>query len=117
MTPRPNRAEPLSPVFNDPDVLELGRDQAVEPAFDPDQWAESRAEAHGAGGRQVLAATLIVLAALWLAFTAWSAGRALPGQPLRSPQIAPRGAVAAGPLALPRLARLVFRRTRRKEAE
>src|SRR3954470_18625392 len=100
MTPSPKRAEPLSPVFNEPGILELGSDLAVEPAFDPDQWAESRAEAHGAGGRQVLAATLIVLAALWLALTAWSAGRALAGQPLGSPQIAQWVAVAAGPLAL-----------------
>ena len=54
----------------------------------------------GAGGRQVLGTALGVLAALWLAYTAWSAGRTLVGQPLTSPLIAQWVAVAAGPLAL-----------------
>jgi hypothetical protein len=90
---------------------------AVEPAFDRDQWAESQAEERGAGGRQVLGSALAVLAALWLAFSAWSAGRSLGGQPLSSPAFAQWIAVAAGPLALIGLVWLMFGRTRRKEAE
>lgn len=87
--------------------------------FDRVHWDESRAERDhsGAGGRAVLGVGLAVLAALWLAYTAWSAGRALVGQPLDSPQIAEWVAVAAGPLALLGLFWLIFGRTRRKEAE
>jgi len=87
--------------------------------FDRVHWNESRAESDstGAGGRAVLATGLAVLSALWLAYTAWSAGRALTGQPLSSPQIAEWVAVAAGPLALLGLVWLMFGRTRRKEAE
>ncbi len=56
-------------------------------------------------------------AALWLSFSAWSAGRSLGGQPLSSPAFAQWVAVAAGPLALLGLVWLMFGRTRRKEAE
>jgi hypothetical protein len=98
--------------------LELTSDQIViEPSFEPEQFAESKVENRGAGGRQVLATVLTVLSVLWLAYTAWSAGRTLAGQPLTSPQIAQWIAVAAGPLALFGLAWLTFGRTRRKEAE
>src|SRR5205085_8126861 len=90
---------------------------SVEPTFDRQQWSESQAEARGAGGRQVLGIGLAVLAALWLAFTAWSAGRALAAEPLSSPAFAQWVAVAAGPLALLGLVWLMFGRTRRKEAE
>jgi hypothetical protein len=94
---------------------------AVEPeaAFDQVHWEESRAERdpHGAGGRTILGFGLALLAAGWLAYTAWSAGKALSGQPLTSPQIAQWVAVAAGPLALLGLVWLMFGRTRRKEAE
>jgi len=118
MTPSPKRAATPPPAIDEAEILELSNDQAVvEPAFDPEQWAEERSEARGAGGRKVLGATLTVLAALWLAYTAWSAGRSLAGQPLTSPGIAQWIAVAAGPLALLGLAWLVFGRTRRKEAE
>src|SRR4051794_32124589 len=116
MTPNPQRAEPLSPVPDDQEPLELTNPVAFEPTFDQ-QWQESRAEAHGTGGRQVLGTSLSLLAALWLAYTAWSAGRSLAGQPLTSPQIAQWIAVAAGPLALLGLVWLMFGRTRRKEAE
>jgi hypothetical protein len=87
--------------------------------FDRVHWNESRAESDstGAGGRTVLATGLTALSALWLAYTAWSAGRALAGQALSSPQIAEWVAVAAGPLALLGLVWLMFGRTRRKEAE
>jgi predicted nucleic acid-binding Zn-ribbon protein len=89
----------------------------VEPVFDQEQWSEEQAEEHGSGGRQVLGSALIVLAALWLAYTAWSAGRSLAGQSLSSPMIAQWIALAAGPLALLGLVWLMFGRTRRKEAE
>jgi uncharacterized phage infection (PIP) family protein YhgE len=118
MTPKPQRAEPLAPAADPAEPLDLTSDQmVVEPSFDQGQWAESRAEERGAGGRQVLGWTLSVLAALWLAYTAWSAGRTLVGQPLTSPAIAEWIAVAAGPLALLGLVWLMFGRTRRKEAE
>ena len=119
MTPSPQRAEPLSPIHEGPSILELGRDAALpDEAFDPAQWsAEAPVKPHGAGGRQVLATALSVLAALWLAFTAWSAGRSLAAQPLSTPQIAQWIAVAAGPLALLGLAWLMFGRTRRRESE
>jgi hypothetical protein len=90
---------------------------AFEPSFDSDQWAEHRDEARGSGGRQVLGTALTILAALWLAYTAWSAGRALANAPLTSPAFAQWIALAAGPLALLGLVWLMFGRTRRKEAE
>lgn len=118
MTPSPKRAEPLPRITEAAEPLELRRDQiVVEPDFDPTQWTQSEPEDHGAGGRQVLGTALTVLAVLWLAYTAWAAGRSLAGQPLASPQIAQWIAVAAGPLALFGLAWLTFGRTRRKEAE
>lgn len=106
-----------SPVSGAEQGVERGAEQG--PAFDRVQWEEGRAESdlHGSAGRAVLAFALSILAALWLAYTAWSAGRALAGQPLESPQIAEWVAVAAGPLALLGLAWLMFGRTRRKEAE
>src|SRR5438874_516435 len=118
MTPNPQRAEPLPPAIDAAEPLDLTNEQMlVEPTFDQDQWAENRAEERGAGGRHVLSTALSVLAALWLAYTAWSAGRTLVGQPLTSPAVAQWIAVAAGPLALMGLVWLMFGRTRRKEAE
>src|SRR5437764_163353 len=117
MNPFAKRAEPLPPAMEAVEPLELTEVVPVEPGFDREQWAESQAEERGAGGRQVLGSALAVLAALWLAFSAWSAGRSLGGQPLSSPAFAQWVAVAAGPLALLGLAWLMFGRTRRKEAE
>ena len=118
MNPFAKRAEPEPSPFDEPETLELTTgDIAIEPSFDQHQWAESQEEAKGAGGRQVLGTALVVLAALWLAFTGWSAGRALAGQPLTSPGFAQWVAVAAGPLALLGLLWIMFGRTRRKEAE
>src|SRR5437764_14583161 len=118
MNPFARRAEPLPPAMEAAEPLELTEELTpVAPAFDRDQWAESQAEERGAGGRQVLGTALAVLAALWLAFSAWSAGRSLGGQPLSSPAFAQWVAVAAGPLALLGLVWLMFGRTRRKEAE
>jgi hypothetical protein len=120
MTPIPQRADPLPPASDAVEPLELttvaGGDLS-EPVFDQGQWLQQTAEERGSGGRQVLATALTLLAALWLAFSAWSAGRTLSGQSLSSPQIAQWVAVAAGPLALLGLAWLMFGRTRRKEAE
>jgi ABC-type transporter Mla subunit MlaD len=92
---------------------------APDIGFDQVQWEESRSDESPAtaGGRAVLAGALLVLAIAWLAYTAWSAGRALGNGPLTSPAIAQWIAVAAGPLALLGLGWLMFGRTRRKEAE
>src|SRR5436190_2977149 len=119
MTPTPKRAETPPPAEDAAETNNLLANSVdfVEPSFDQDQWLQQTAEERGSGGRQVLAAALAVLAALWLAYTAWSAGRTLAGQPLTSPQIAQWVAVAAGPLALMGLAWLIFGRTRRKETE
>ncbi|NUR12505.1 MAG: hypothetical protein HOQ20_11785, partial [Bradyrhizobium sp.] len=104
-----NAAEPL-------ELLSAAAD-FVEPTFDEEQWREQSAEERGTGGRQVLGTALSVLAAMWIGYTAWSAGRSLAGQPLSSPLIAQWVAVAAGPLALMGLVWLIFGRTRRKETE
>ncbi len=118
MNPRPQRSEPLAPAATDFTPLDLTIDQiAMAPAFDQDQWTESQAEERGAGGRQVLGVALAILAALWLAYSAWSAGRSLATQPLSSPITAQWIAIIAGPLMLLGLAWLIFGRTRRKETE
>lgn len=119
MTPTPQRAEHLPPADDaaEPTNLLASSVDFVEPSFDHREWREQTAEERGAGGRQVLGATLIGLAGLWLAYTAWTAGRSLAGQPLSSPQLAQWLAVATGPLALMGLVWLIFGRTRRKEAE
>ena len=68
----------------------------------------------GAGGRQVLAITLAILAVLWIGFVAWQAGRASAPSGL---ELMLALALASGPLALLSLAWLIFGRTRRREAE
>ena len=95
---------------------------AAEPEvalLDDTAWSENQLDHQpvGAGGRTVLGWALGVLAALWLAYTAWSAGQALRAEPLTSPALAEWVAIAAGPLALLGLAWLMFGRTRRKEVE
>ena len=94
-------------------------EQEISSSFDPYAWraSEAQAEIHGAGGRQVLGSALVILAALWLGYIAWAAGKALAGQPLASPAMAQWLALAAGPLALLGLCWILFGRTRRKEAE
>ena len=114
-----------SPQAASPDLSEmevpvaLSEDASLAAGFDQVQWEESRSDESPAtvGGRTVLATALILLAVLWTAYTAWSAGRALGNGPLASPAIAQWIAVAAGPLALLGLGWLMFGRTRRKEAE
>lgn len=91
--------------------------QSHSSTFDEVAWTERRDEQRGSGGRAVLGWTLALLAALWLAYTAWSAGRALATMPLDSPALAQWVAIAAGPLALLGLTWLMFGRTRRKEAD
>ena len=110
-------------VDNPPTSLKDYVSPPVEPEissnFDSYTWSESEAQAeiHGAGGRQVLGSALVILAAFWLGYIAWAAGKALAGQPLSSPAIAQWLALAAGPLALLGLSWVIFGRTRRKEAE
>ena len=116
MNPTPQRADPLS-TFADEQPLELTEEVQIEPTFDKHQWTENETEARGTGGRQVLGTTLAIMAALWLAYTAWLAGRSLAGQPITSPALAQWIAIGAGPLALLGLTWLMFGRTRRKEAE
>ena len=119
MTPTPKRADQLPQSGDSSEPIELLSAAAdfVEPSFDQEQWRHQTSEERGAGGRQILAAMLSILSIIWLAYSAWSAGRTLAGQPLSSPQIAQWISVAAGPLALMALAWLIFGRTRRKEAE
>jgi ABC-type transporter Mla subunit MlaD len=118
MNPTPQRARTFPPRPVEEQPLELTNEQILaEPTFDRQQWSQNQVEAQGAGGRQVLGTGLVVLAGLWLAYTAWSAGRTLAGQPLSSPAVAQWIAIAAGPLALLGLAWLMFGRTRRKESE
>jgi hypothetical protein len=96
-----------------------GEEVHSEPSFSRMDWAEIR-DVHGAaseGGRQVLGWGLGILALLWTAYTAWSAGRVLADEPLTSPALAQWMAILAGPLALMGLVWLMFGRTRRKEAE
>ena len=122
MTPNPKRAEP--PATDAAEPLQLtSADRVPETAFDEDPWlqeaetVDSPPETRGSGGRKVLGIALAILGALWLAYSAWSAGRTLAGQPLSSPLLPQWLAIAAGPLALLGLAWLIFGRTRRREAE
>ncbi|MEO8175136.1 MAG: hypothetical protein ABI626_00580 [Sphingomicrobium sp.] len=92
-----------------------------EPMPEPDygeHWdVAAERPVRAAGGREVLGGALVLLAVVWMAYTAWSAGRVLAGQPLTSPILAQWVAIAAGPLALLGLAWIMFGRTRRREAE
>ena len=119
MTSKPKRADP-APQLNDADEpLELTNGEPPAPAVE-EQWlqpAEETVTDRGAGGRKVLGVALSILAALWLAYCAWSAGRTLAGQPLSSPLVAQWLAIAAAPLILLGIAWMMFGRTRRKEAE
>ena len=121
MTPNPQRAEPLPQANQAVEPLELtSADIAPQAPFEEEQWLQPTEQAvaqPGSGGRRVLGTTLTVLAALWLGYSAWSAGRTLAGQPLSSPLVAQWLAIAAGPLALLCLAWMIFGRTRRREAE
>ncbi|MEO6580449.1 MAG: hypothetical protein ABIN83_04790, partial [Sphingomicrobium sp.] len=118
MTATQPRSEPLPPSFEEA-LAHPYREQIGRPSFDENEWSYGADEAEPAspGGRAVLGWALGLLAAAWLAFSAWSAGQALAARPLTSPELASWVAVAAGPLALLGLVWLMFGRTRRKEAE
>src|SRR3990170_7582967 len=111
--------EPHLPPGDAPLNVSGDEDKRFEPAFDSVEWSETRAERDdaAAGGRAVLGSVLTLLAALWIGYSAWSAGRALADAPLGSPAFAQWIAIAAGPLALLGLAWIMFGRTRRKESE
>lgn len=116
MTKTSKRA--VYPAIEAVEPLELSSDDMIAgDSFDQHAWTEQVAEERGAGGRAVMGWALALLAAAWLAYSAWSAGRYLAGAPLSSPVVAQWIAVAAGPLALLGLVWLMFGRTRRKEAE
>jgi hypothetical protein len=89
--------------------------EAVEPQ---ERWGEApifpeEQRDAGAGGRQILAATLFLLALLWIGFLGWQVGRgALDGSGLVTVV-----SLASGPLVLLGLCWLIFGRTRRREAE
>ena len=51
MNPFAKSTEPVPPTFEEAEPLELSNEVVVTPSFDQDQWAESRAEERGAGGR------------------------------------------------------------------
>ena len=116
---RPRAAEPDRPNGQFSEQVEGIGAEPESGKFDPVEWSESHAErdSAGAGGRAVLGTALTLLAALWIGYTAWSAGRTLAAEPLTSPLFAQWVAIAAGPLALLGLVWLMFGRTRRKEAE
>jgi hypothetical protein len=117
MTAYPHYAERDSAAPPATEPVERAGEPAAMAPFDELAWTEQRDEHRGAGGRQVLGWALALLSALWLGYTAWSAGRALAATPLDSPALAQWVAIAAGPLALLGLVWLMFGRTRRKEAE
>lgn len=118
MTTNPQRAADYVPANEPAEPLDLTSDDMLtEPGFDEQAWERRTAEQRGAGGRRVLGWALVALAAMWIGFSAWSAGRTLTGQDLLSPAVAQWVAIVAGPLALFGLIWLTFGRTRRKEAE
>ena len=118
MTAIPNRAEPLPTPFEEA-ISQPNKTEMAAPGFDDQAWNYVAEEPQPvtAGGRAVLGWELGLLAAAWLAFSAWSAGQALAARPLSSPELASWVAIATGPLALLGLVWLMFGRTRRKEAE
>jgi hypothetical protein len=119
MTAIPHRAAALPQPIEEARIDAAPEDQLTQVAADENEGVMPDAEPRpaGAGGRAVLGWALALLAGLWIAFAAWSAGRGIAGQTLTSPQIAQWVAVVTGPLALLGLAWLIFGRTRRREAE
>jgi len=118
MTATPHRAE-HAPQPIDEVPFDGGFTDAPQDGGDEADWISPEVEQRpsGSGGRAVLAWTLALLATAWIAYTAWTAGRQLAGQPLTSPAVAEWFALATGPLALLGLTWLIFGRTRRREAE
>ncbi len=118
MTPAPNRAEPLPTPFEEA-ISHPTDAEGTAKDFDESAWNYVAEEPQPVttGGRAVLGWALGLVAAAWLAFSAWSAGQSLAARPLSAPELASWVAIAAGPLALLGLVWLMFGRTRRKEAE
>jgi hypothetical protein len=118
MTATQHRAEHLAQPIEDMPFEPVPENQPLT-GYEEEEWVSPEVEPRqaGAGGRAVLGWALAILAAAWIAYTAWSAGRQLASQPLSSPALAEWIAVATGPLALLGLLWLIFGRTRRKEAE
>ena len=121
MSTNPYRAQGSRYPEDSAEPVPLVEGEEVHPApqFDRLSWSEIR-DIQGVaseGGRQVLGWGLSILALLWTAYAAWSAGRSLATEPLSSPQVAQWLAILAGPLALVGLVWLMFGRTRRREAE
>ncbi|WP_309602979.1 hypothetical protein [Sphingomonas sp.] len=118
MTATQPRSEPPVPAYTDGISQPFGEGMEAS-SFDERNWTyvAEDAEPVSPGGRAVLGWALGLLAAAWLAFSAWSAGQALAARPLTAPELASWVAIAAGPLALLGLVWLMFGRTRRKEAE
>ena len=126
MTPNPQRAQPVlapaeAPALVDGETpLVIDGELVAESyagEFDQPVWEQQPSEPRGAAGRQILGWALALLAAAWLAFAAWTAGRTLSNAGLTSPAVAQWIAAAAGPLGLLGLVWLMFGRTRRKETE
>ncbi len=118
MTAPQTHPEPLPHSFEEANSQPYGEGMTA-PSFAQSDWsyAADDSEPASPGGRAVLGWALGLIAAAWLAFSAWSAGQALAARPLTSPELASWVAIAAGPLALLGLVWLMFGRTRRKEAE
>lgn len=123
MSSQSYRPNPLDRGVEEPHL-----EQSQEPVRESDFGAEAEAEETwlqavdeveipGSGGRRILGWTLSLLAAAWLGFAAWSAGRSLSTLDLSSPATAQWIAILTGPLGLFGLVWLMFGRTRRKEAE
>ena len=120
MNPHIQRADlPPAPAGQAPAPDFGPSDETLDLSSDEQVWSQDASEidTRGADGRAVLGGALTILAALWIGFSAWSAGRVLAGEPLSSPAIAQWVAIAAGPLALLGLAWIMFGRSRRKESE
>ena len=91
MSTSPHRAQ-HDPRYGHEEEIPMveGEEVHAEPGFDRMSWEEIR-EVQGVateGGRQVLGWALGMLALLWTAYAAWSAGSALAAEPLSSPQVA-----------------------------
>ncbi|MEQ7872568.1 hypothetical protein ABDK56_00980 [Sphingomonas sp. ASV193] len=92
-------------------------DADQQPFYDAENFHASANAPARTGGRQLLGGALALLAALWIGYSAWQAGRVVGSEPLTSPALAQWIAIATGPLALLGLVWLMFGRTRRREAE
>ena len=70
------------PLPHDPAYADMESPHELETIAHFDNWA-APAQETGASGRRVLGATLVVLGAVWVGYTAWAAGRV--SMKIRSP--------------------------------